>query len=859
MTPDAEPTTPETVRMPEPDTHRIPLDGDWALWQWFCLRATGFPFELLDQLADPELARLADEISTDDGSGGGTDDGTGSGGGTDDGTGSGTGPASGSAAEERYRALFGESGRRVGQALHRLAADPRIREAVAWQNPQALTTGFDTLLRRDPDTVARTGRHRRTEALITSYLHRYCAKNDTIGFFGPLRWGRIDPRQAAPIVRTDDGTGGDRTLYLEGWAVAALGRALAAPLRPWLVPRLLPQFDVRAGRLTAPGHGAVPLDPLTAAVLDALAPGRTAREVVDVVRTTRATHDAGPEQVWAVLEKLLRDQRIEWTLEVPADELAGLTALRAAVHRVDDPALRAAALGPIDHLDTALAAVADARGDATAVRQAVARLGETFTEITGSASARQAGQLYAGRTLVFEECRQPDSVTLGPAALDSLRAPLALVLAGARWYTAAGAALYRRALREVFDEVAAGHPGRPVPFVDFWLAARDLLLNAPGSLVDPLVRVLAQRWSRLLGVGAGHAAGAEGSPPRRVRRTAADLADDVAAAFPAGRPGWPAAVQHSPDLMIAAADLAAIVAGDVDWVLGEIHPGYHTMRYASWVDCHPDPAALAATMRADLPDGVVRVGATDAQGGTATRFSPLLRGPAQRRLVLIGDTNDGGPGHDGASRDVAAGQDGDRDFVLGRCDLVDRDGTLLVRRRLDGAECELIEVVADLIAASLMPHFRLLPAAAHQPRVSIDRLVVSRETWRIPVGEVGFADLSDEADRFLAVRRWAAGLGLPRHVFVRVTGEAKPMHVDLTSLASVEVLSRMVRRAGRADPAGTTNTTGTAGTAQLVVSEMLPGPDQLWLTDPDGRRYSCEFRFVAADRSTAGNGSAAAS
>jgi hypothetical protein len=28
---------------------------------------------------------------------------------------------------------------------------------------------------------------------------------------------------------------------------------------------------------------------------------------------------------------------------------------------------------------------------------------------------------------------------------------------------------------------------------------------------------------------------------------------------------------------------------------------------------------------------------------------------------------------------------------------------------------------------------------------------------------------------------------------------------------------------------------------------MLPGPDELWLRDPDGRAYTTEFRMVAVD------------
>ncbi|MFY1634718.1 lantibiotic dehydratase [Solwaraspora sp. WMMB335] len=772
------------------------------MWRWFCLRAAGFPFELLDELADPQLAVLADQLNV----------------------------APDTAGQDGYLDRVRTAGRAVSVALHRAAADPRVREAVSWQNPAALTSGFDTLLRRDPRVVARTGRHRRTEALVTSYLHRYCAKNDTIGFFGPLRWGRIDLRQTAPIVRTDDGTRGARALYLEGWAVAALGRALAEPLRPWLVPRLLPQFDVAGGMLHPPPGEPVPLDAAEAAVLDALRPGRSAR---DVVAVAKPTGDRRP--LWAALDRLHRDGRIEWTLEVPADDLDGLAALRALVRQVDAVPVRNDALGRIDELSAAVGAVAAARGDAEAVRRAGTELADTFTKLTGSGATRRPGELYAGRTLVFEECRQPDSVALGPAALEPLRAPLALVLDSARWFTAAGAALYRRALGEIFTELT-GRPGRQsdeqpgpeLPFIEFWLASRDLLITAPQRVVDPLTRVLQQRWGKLL---------AAEPAVRRVRRTAAELAPGVASAFAATGPGWPAAVHHSPDLMIAAPDVDAVAAGRADWVLGEIHPGYHTMRYASWVDCHPAPQELATAFAADLPDGVIRVGATGEQGGSATRFSPRLRSAGQRRFVLAVDTCDADPRWD---------------VLLGRCVVVRRGDDLRVRRRCDGAEFDLTEVVADLIAGSLMPHFRLLAPAAHQPRVSIDRLVVNRESWTVPAREptvVGFADEPDEARRFLALRRWATRLGLPRHVFVRASGEAKPVHVDLTSLASAEVLARLARRAGGA---------GNGAEPRLVVSEMLPAPDQLWLVDARGRRYSCEFRLVATSTSPAGGTAATA-
>jgi hypothetical protein len=75
-------------------------------------------------------------------------------------------------------------------------------------------------------------------------------------------------------------------------------------------------------------------------------------------------------------------------------------------------------------------------------------------------------------------------------------------------------------------------------------------------------------------------------------------------------------------------------------------------------------------------------------------------------------------------------------------------------------------------------------------------------------------------------------------VFVRFTGERKPIYADLTSLASVDLISRSVRRSRRHAGADAT----------VTVVEMLPAPDQTWLTDAAGDRYTAELRFVAADQ-----------
>jgi hypothetical protein len=118
----------------------------------------------------------------------------------------------------------------------------------------------------------------------------------------------------------------------------------------------------------------------------------------------------------------------------------------------------------------------------------------------------------------------------------------------------------------------------------------------------------------------------------------------------------------------------------------------------------------------------------------------------------------------------------------------------------------------------------------------VDRVMTLRPTesaFRRPLG----TSRNPRTERIRQIR-----CDLPRYVFLRCAGDPKPVCVDLTSLASVDLMSRSVRRARRQ-----------AGDAAAVtVTEMLPAPDQLWLTDVDGCRYSAELRVVAVDRHLGG-------
>ena len=99
-------------------------------------------------------------------------------------------------------------------------------------------------------------------------------------------------------------------------------------------------------------------------------------------------------------------------------------------------------------------------------------------------------------------------------------------------------------------------------------------------------------------------------------------------------------------------------------------------------------------------------------------------------------------------------------------------------------------IVSAFLSAMAADAFKLIPSGPHTPRVTVDRLVVQRETWRTTVGETGLTAAAGESRRYLGVRAWRDRLGLPERVFAKLGSESKPVYVDFTSPASVASVRR---------------------------------------------------------------------
>src|SRR3954452_9217992 len=97
-------------------SHLVPLgDTGWATWRDVVLRGAGFAASSVTALSHPELAAAADAAVRD--------------------------PGRLPAYLEEHQAASD----RLSAAMQKLAASPRFREAIAWQNPKLVAHCLDKL------------------------------------------------------------------------------------------------------------------------------------------------------------------------------------------------------------------------------------------------------------------------------------------------------------------------------------------------------------------------------------------------------------------------------------------------------------------------------------------------------------------------------------------------------------------------------------------------------------------------------------------------------------------------------------------------------------------------------------------
>jgi surfactin synthase thioesterase subunit len=760
-----------SVRSGQTGGHRVPLgDTGWSVWRDALLRSAGFAADGLTALSAPAAAASADAVLRGDTS----------------------------TFETDFAAAVADNAAR----LLEIAADPRVREAVTWQNPNALHA-LDGLVAAGPD-APRNVRRRDREKAVLKYWQRYCGKNETVGFFGPSCWVTVDDAEPAPArITTGPGLIRRRWVVFEAWALQAYADAISADpaVRRWWPPMLAPHLTRDGRQVHRPGRPPVTLSAAEAALV-ALCDGKqpAAEVVANPAAGMRRAADG-----YTVLENLAERELLTWDAALP-NTSAAESVLRQRIAAIRDDEPRHAASAGLDRLCAARDAVAASAGDPAALRTALSQLDDVFTELTGDTPRRRAGQAYAGRTLCYHDTARDLDVTFGRPLLDALAGPLDLLLRAARWLSEELAAAYSAALRDLHAELSSDDG--PVRLSDLWYLAQGLFWGTEGSRpVDVVAEEFAGRWADVFDL-----ANADGP----IETTAAALTAKVDLAFPARPSTWSAGRLHSPDLQLCAAGPDALARGEFLVVLGELHTAWASFDCDVFTPAHQDVERLRAALAEDLGAGRVRPLYPADWPRRTSRVAESLTGPTDVRLAFAA-----APG--AALEQVVATTALDVSTV----------DDVLVATDQNGRRWPLVEIFSQLIAVHAVDAFKLTSPAPRTPRITVDRLVVSRETWRTTAGATGLATAKGERERYLAVRDWRRRLGLPDAVFVKLGTETKPYYADLTSPLYASLLCSTVRAAvaeGGAD-------------VPVVVSELLPSPDQAWVPDADGRRYVSELRL----------------
>ena len=447
------------------------------------------------------------------------------------------------------------------------------------------------------------------------------------------------------------------------------------------------------------------------------------------------------------------------------------------------PELRDRGFAALGRLERCRSAAARA-ADPGALDAALGDLDRVFEELTGRSATRRPGQTYAARTLVYLDCMRDLDLTVGPGMRDELAATLPPLLAGARWYCGRVYEAARQVIGEAAAQIGAGPLDRVLGAVLPALRhLPDVVAEANGELQ--------RRWSVLL---------ADLDPATIRARATAAFADYV--------PAWPTSVYQSLDVQIAAPSPAAVNAGDYLCIVGDFHPGANPLGQGVFATRHPDRDRFLGSIASDVGTRPFLIPPRDV-GFQTTRNMPAITRPGD--VHVAADPRDRMP-------------DGYR--TLAAADLL-TDGETVGPP--DGSwRAPLAHLLGLPIMIAAVHGYDPFPADAHGKRITIGRTVWRRETWHIP------PTLGPACSQ--AAAGWARDLGLPRRVFALSPGEIKPIYVDFDSPVLTRILCRQLRRAAADFPGRPARFT-----------EMLPAPDDCWLADQDGRRYTSELRLVAVD------------
>ena len=684
------------------------------------------------------------------------------------------------------------------QGLIDFLDDDAVAEALFISNPSAMTR-ISELVR---DRYSRNDTRKKQKLRLGwSYAQRFCAKNDTSSFFGPLAWGRFDAHQTDNVRLTqgDRAWIKERHTFFENWVVQRLVEQInrQCPDTDRMPLQLNTGCYLQGQVLFMPIGKSQRLNPQTAQVLQYISDQQGREPTFAGISSVCA--DVAPGTLHDLLEHLISKRIVRRGWQISPRERNPIVRLQRCLTNAGV----CAEFGQSwqSRLEALEGLRRDyAHGDLLRRTECLESLNQVLGE-AGVDLSRETGAMYVGRYPVYEDCSRNLDISLGQAMLSQVNEELAPLMHINQWLIKAIAHQLNEAFIEVWEQRQAASPDQPVDFLDLLNTLAPLLPALEARLILDLDQRLETAWTQLL----------QDFPAPEVQLCAGDIERLIAllnvdldvAGFEVFGSDY-----HSPDILLSSASVAAFNRGDYEIIVGEVHPAVHTLSQP--VAAPFGPFNIQINQQVEAIFQRPRLVLADSPDSYQRSHIDWPLQPTYLQLVL--------PSGGGC---VAPNQQ----FAAGRAKVLRVEGRLQVVDALG-------QFSEDLLCVYSTPMHRLGFALAgsavakhERRRIWLGRTLYKRASWLFasdclpePKGSV------DELEHTLQWRAWAADHGLPRYAFVKIDTEPKPLFLDFDNPLSFDGITNALKNAG-----------------QVKFSEMRPRPDELWLEEERGR-FCCEIR-----------------
>ncbi|SFP03817.1 Lantibiotic dehydratase, C terminus [Pseudomonas sp. NFACC24-1] len=697
-------------------------------------------------------------------------------------------------ADQQYQVYL----ERIRQGLIDFLDDDAVAEALFISNPAALTRARELIRDRFAKNDTRKKQKLR---LGWSYAQRFCAKNDTSSFFGPLAWGRFDPQQTENMhVTYGDAWIKDRSTFFENWAVQRLVEQINQQCPdPDCIPlQLNAGCYLQARTLFMPIGKKQHLSPVTAQVLAYI---NDPEEGMPTLRgLLKACVDTPADTLRDLLEHLVSKRIVRRGWQMSPRERKPIERMQ---RWLDDAAASETFSQTwqllLERLESARRDYA--KGNLERRTQCLDTLNQLLVE-AGVDLSRETGAMYVGRYPVYEDCSRNMNISLGQDMLKQINEDLAPLMLIHQWLIKAIAHRLNQAFIEVWKQRQNAYTDIPVDFLDFLNALAPLLPTIEERIVIDLDQRLEKAWEEQL-EGLADNIDVRLSVTdieRLISRLNVEL--DVTHFEVFGSD------YHSPDFLLSSPSVEAINRGDYTIIVGEVHPAVHTL-------CQPvaapfGPFNIQVNQEVEAIFQRPRLILADSPESYQRSHIDWPLQPSYRQLVL--------PSGGGC---VATHQQ----FAAGRAKVMYAHGRLQVVDALG-------QFSEDLLCVYPTPMHRLgfalagsVVAKHDKRRIWLGRALYKRASWLFSSDQLPQVKTSiDDLNHILQWRAWAVAQGLPRYAFIKIDSEPKPIFLDFDNPLSLDGISNALQSAN-----------------QVKFSEMRPCPEELWLEQAQGR-FCCEIR-----------------